>query len=405
MLLNAQKTATVAVGLAPSKGEIMAQFKVSIRPYKDARRPHLKWVVNTWGPIGGRQRAFFPTKERAECHAILKQREIDEYGRRAFDLDSSQRLEAVAAFERLKPLNVSLSEVVRDYVERKQSSTATFAEVVHLFLQTRAKLDRSALYLRTIGNVLERAKTIFCERRMSEITAEEIQDWIQAQGTGALTNNHFRAMLHAVFEFGKRRKYIRENVIKDVEREKVRAARVGILTVDQMRNLLAAASAEPDVLATIAIGGFAGLRPEEIARLKWSAVYIERGQIDCGSEITKTATHRYVKIEAALSQYLIRYLMTEALGSSGDSVQKPNFRKRYDAVKTAAGFGPGGIPWPHDALRHSFASYHYAHFKNAGETAAQLGHGDTTMLFKNYRARVSEEDAKAWWAITPEAQP
>jgi hypothetical protein len=39
--------------------------------------------------------------------------------------------------------------------------------------------------------------------------------------------------------------------------------------------------------------------------------------------------------------------------------------------------------WPDNALRHSFASYHLAHLKNAASTALELGHHDKS---RNFRA-------------------
>jgi hypothetical protein len=85
-------------------------------------------------------------------------------------------------------------------------------------------------------------------------------------------------------------------------------------------------------------------------------------------------------------------------------LQKDNFRRRYDAIRIKAGFsvnGRQGISWPHDALRHSYGSYHLGHFKNAAVTALEMGHQGTNVLFKHYRARVSLEDAAHWWQIMP----
>jgi integrase len=62
-----------------------------------------------------------------------------------------------------------------------------------------------------------------------------------------------------------------------------------------------------------------------------------------------------------------------------------------------------GIPiWPQDCLRHTFASMHYAYWKNAGETAQQLGHGQNLRTFiRHYKNRVKPMEAQRFWAITP----
>jgi hypothetical protein len=38
------------------------------------------------------------------------------------------------------------------------------------------------------------------------------------------------------------------------------------------------------------------------------------------------------------------------------------------------------VPWPHDALRHSYASYHLAKSQNAPALALELGHQSNTLI-------------------------
>jgi integrase len=59
--------------------------------------------------------------------------------------------------------------------------------------------------------------------------------------------------------------------------------------------------------------------------------------------------------------------------------------------------------WPTNALRHSFASYHLAHHKNAASTAAELGHTSPVMLYRHYREVVLPDAAAAWWQVVPPA--
>ena len=57
--------------------------------------------------------------------------------------------------------------------------------------------------------------------------------------------------------------------------------------------------------------------------------------------------------------------------------------------------------WPENALRHSFASYHLALFKNAADTALQLGHHDSRVTFSHYRELVKPKDAERYWNLRP----
>jgi hypothetical protein len=58
--------------------------------------------------------------------------------------------------------------------------------------------------------------------------------------------------------------------------------------------------------------------------------------------------------------------------------------------------------WPGDVLRHTYASMHYAAFKNGPLTVHNLGHGVSMTMFKQrYHARVREAEAQSFWKITP----
>lgn len=50
--------------------------------------------------------------------------------------------------------------------------------------------------------------------------------------------------------------------------------------------------------------------------------------------------------------------------------------------------------WPHDAMRHSYASYHLAMHGSADKTSTELGHRSTEMLFRHYREPVTKHDAE-----------
>ena len=58
--------------------------------------------------------------------------------------------------------------------------------------------------------------------------------------------------------------------------------------------------------------------------------------------------------------------------------------------------------WQKSGLRHSFGSYHVAHFQNPNMTALQMGHATTDTLFNYYRNyRIKKRDAEAYWKLRP----
>ena len=62
-----------------------------------------------------------------------------------------------------------------------------------------------------------------------------------------------------------------------------------------------------------------------------------------------------------------------------------------------------GLCWVHDITRHSYGSYPLGAFRNAGDTAEQMGHlSSTSMFFRHYRRAVRQDDAEEYWKIRPE---
>jgi len=61
----------------------------------------------------------------------------------------------------------------------------------------------------------------------------------------------------------------------------------------------------------------------------------------------------------------------------GSFQQVPNLKRKWIKAKKSI-----GRDWPHDCLRHSYASYHFAEYNDAGLTAKNLGHPDSTLLRK-----------------------
>ena len=64
----------------------------------------------------------------------------------------------------------------------------------------------------------------------------------------------------------------------------------------------------------------------------------------------------------------------------------------------------GVMEWPDNALRHSFASYHLAQFKNAASTALELGHHDSRITFAHYRELVKPTEAERYSDIQTGAE-
>ncbi len=125
----------------------------------------------------------------------------------------------------------------------------------------------------------------------------------------------------------------------------------------------------------MAIGAFAGLRRAELERLDWSEILFDADLIEVTAKKSKTARRRFIKIQPNLREWLL------PVRKHKGKITPANFRKHFDALRTAARIAE----WPDNALRHSFASYHIAHFGNTGELALEMGHTDSGLIFRHYR--------------------
>ncbi len=96
--------------------------------------------------------------------------------------------------------------------------------------------------------------------------------------------------------------------------------------------------------------------------------------------------HRFVQIQPVLARIL-------ADRDVGAALSNKNFRRDYDAVRILAGLMD---TWQGDIMRHSFGSYHLAHFKSSSETARQMGNSED-IVYQNYYDRIGEADAAAFW--------
>ncbi len=383
----------------------MPKFSAVVRPYKCSARPNVKWVLNVWYPTGKRQRRYFETKEAVLAEQAVKRVEVENLSLRGLKITDRLRLEAFAQ-ERLAGFGITLIRVVDDYIRRHESPKKTVREVADIYLKSRIQHGRSKKHLDSLRRLFERFCVSHGTDRLNDITGNQVEEWLHDLGVGPVTINSYRALLHSLFEFGVRKKLCPENPVKAVERMTVKADEVGILTAGQLAKLLEIA--QSDVRATIALGAFAGIRPEEIVRLTWEEVSLEKGHITITAAKSKTAQHRYVKILPCLEAWL------RPLIGSG-SIQGGNFRRRYDEARRLAGFALRGnkrrqhedegkslVPWPHDALRHSFASYHLAKYQNAPALALELGHQSNALIFSNYRRRVTESEANEYFNLMPQ---
>ena len=124
--------------------------------------------------------------------------------------------------------------------------------------------------------------------------------------------------------------------------------------------------------------------------MTWDAVDAEAGTVVVSGARSKTRRRRVVDLEPNARAWLALAKMT------GPKVVPPNFTRRWKALRKAAGLLAG---WPHDALRHTYATYHYAHFQDEARLQVQMGHTSAALLHQHYRALRTPAEGKAFWEL------
>jgi integrase len=322
-------------------------------------------------------------------------------GRDHAEFPEALRIMAQECADRLKTFGKTIADATGYFithleaVERSCTVTALVDEVIAAKKKACGKRQRPASedYIHDLDVRLGRFAKDFGERIVATVTSLEIDDWLSSlkdkggENLSPQSRGNYARVLSVAFAYAVKRRYTPANPMKEIQKA-TSDSKPGILTVEQTAALLEAAS--PDILPYIAIGAFAGLRAKEIQRLDWRDISFEQNEIAVGSE-NKTG-ERHVDMLPNLREWLLLYR------NHSGKVMPNNFRKRFDQAREAAGIDP----WPDNALRHSFGSYHLKNFGNDAQTRLQMGHWrDSTVLFAHYRRAVTRRNAQRYWNIRP----
>jgi len=266
-------------------------------------------------------------------------------------------------------------------------------EIVKRMQDDAKSAGRRPWTIRDLRTRLGRFAGTFGSRQLSTITLPELESWLANPALSARTRINNATKVSQLFNFGIRHGWADTNLVQRVSRPAAEDKEPGIFTVKQTAVLLEHAP-EFDLLPYVALGLFAGLRPAEVERLDWSAVKLGERSIIIGAEVAKKRSRRVVDINDTLAAWLAPYVKER--GPVADAL---NLRKRMDALAAKA-----GVPWPVNALRHSFGSYHLAAHGDAVRTSAQMGHRDVGLLHNHYKALVTKIEAERFWALRPSGE-
>jgi integrase len=263
---------------------------------------------------------------------------------------------------------------------------------------------------RTLTQYESYLKTItkrFGSMPIHEVKRSDMEDWLAESNWSKRTRNNYISTLSTLFIFARDRDYCVENPAEKVARSILDDTPPGILTVEQASQLLEVTrKVDPEMLGYVAVGLFAGLRRSELCALEWVEIDKKARTIEVKGIKAKTRQRRIVTISENLSAWLeIVPLKKRFSPSSNEDVCGERIKKLYSEQRDEEGkiLREAVLStWPHNALRHSFGSYHFAKHRDENLTAAEMGNSPS-MVFRHYRAVVTPDAAEKYWLLFPKS--
>lgn len=368
---------------------------------------HLRIVAVNWHPRyryaiaglkinGKRRRLFFETAREADEELGRLKIKARRQGQAGLDIPDDLRAQAVDCARKLKPFGKTIVDATSFYLSHLAASESVqIDQLVADYIHSQERGGLSARHLRDVRNRLTRFLGDFGSRPCRTVSPAELEEWLyglhNGDGPAPQTVKNWRATVRAFFGWAQRQGAVDINPVDAVARPKVARGAPAVWSPDHLDRLLHAAP--PELVPALTIGAFAGLRTAELLRLEWSEVNFRAGLIEVRSDKSKTAQRRLVKIEPNLARWLAPYA-----GNIG-RIWLKEWRAYHDDVSKLC--RELELEWLENGLRHSFASYHLAHFRNAAVLALEMGHVSPHVLFAHYREVTTPTEAAHYWQIVP----
>ncbi len=250
----------------------------------------------------------------------------------------------------------------------RRRAAKLISDAIAEYLTTKAQDDVSPHHLTDLTTRLNRfGRDISGD--ISSLTGTDLDKWLRAlPDIGPRSRNNYRSCLSSFFSFCKQRDYLAKDwaELDVVQVARARIGKIHIWTPDELSRLLTGAN-DASVELYLLLGAFAGIRTQEIFRLKFENILWDSKYISVNAEMSKVNDRRLVPIQPNLLEWLLRYRTSK--GPIISEYPDTNFLTR--AAKRAAALL--GIDWKHNALRHSYASYRLAATQDAPRVAEEMG--------------------------------
>lgn len=336
------------------------------------------------------------SKVDAERWANTRLREIGLHGKEGV-LQQSE----ITEYREAKALarGSDLRIVARYWAEQNPEKPASPAKEVIDCYKSSPQWDALAQATRNQkGSVLKKFSETFGDTPLSAITIEAVENYLDEIPDDVTRNSHAR-ILKTFFKWTthRRNRYLHRSPLEPLELAPLHYGTPEFIDYKGVQRLFdEACETDTGMIPFLALGFFAGIRTDEILRLKPADIQTTDKRINVRAEVAKPKRKGkpLPRLIEGLPETLWKWL--EAVDFDG-SIDKTNYmRRRRELVQAAK------IEWPNSAARHTFATYAYAHFNDGGKVRKWTGHrgGDSTML-THYAGLETQEHGKKYFEILP----
>lgn len=309
---------------------------------------------------------------------------------RAHDAEKALRLATAAmcdwSLERLVRLGLEYKAILE--TRKEITLRDAWERMITALVQENATVE----HVRTAKETLsfsEKHALPCLDSELRTLEPEVIRAWMAELPVSPSTLKKWLTYAKSAINRAKKEGYVEESPLAFVKAPKPDEKPVSYLLPAQAHRLLA--TLRPVDLPYVALGLFAGLRPEaEAQRLRWEDFDWEKLEIHIAKDRTKTARHRVVPMEPALVAYLDS---VKAREKSGPILTLTPYQRQKAAAVAK-------VEWGQDILRHTYATMWLAAHQNKAALAEQMGNSPA-VIDQHYRFPLSRKVAEEFWALRP----
>ena len=271
--------------------------------------------------------------------------------------------------------------------EEEPAKPIKFAEAQKLFMAAKTAKGLRPESLKSYRSTYNQFGARFDNTNLDGIKAEQVSDWLDGQHYSAVRFNRALADLGTLRRWAESKGHSvgRHDPFKKIEPRLIDQGDVSILTVEQAADYLAKAVEVPECGPVTVLVLLCGLRVSEALQTRDQDIDLDDGIVTVRGQASKLRARRICTLQPSAIHWLDLALEKGGVLPLSQSVYDKARRANLSAI-------------PANSLRHSFCSYHLAHFKNIGQTAEEAGNSPE-MIAKHYKELVRPKAAAKFWQI------